>query len=153
MGYDVHITCKENWHDEDTTNDIALPEWQAYINSALDFSVENPLTGTAIWRGYSKQELNNGYACFFWHNGNISVKNPDDEILKKMLEIASEFLASVQGDDGEFYTYSSNGGVGTVEVEAGLQRKLRRWKGLWKGFLLILILLVIVFFIYNAVFK
>jgi hypothetical protein len=42
-------------------------------------------------------------AWFDWRDGCIVVKNPDDEILNKMKQIAVQLRAIVVGDDGEQY--------------------------------------------------
>ena len=42
-------------------------------------------------------------AWFHYSNGNVDVKNPDRQILGKMLRIADRLGANVQGDDGEPY--------------------------------------------------
>lgn len=143
MGYDVHITCKENWHDEDMYNEISLAEWLQYARAEKDLEIENTETGTIIW---------NRRAWLYWHKGNISVKNPDEGTLLKMITIAEDFLAGVQGDDGEFYIRSS-GGVTTVEEAARLQKIQKRWASIGRALLFMLILLVLVFFINNALFK
>jgi hypothetical protein len=39
-----------------------------------------------------------------WFKGNIYSKSPDDAIIDKMVAIAKELGATVQGDDGEIYT-------------------------------------------------
>jgi len=39
----------------------------------------------------------------FKFKGNLSIKNPDEECLAKMRQIAARLQARVQGDDGEFY--------------------------------------------------
>jgi hypothetical protein len=42
--------------------------------------------------------------AWIWHSqGNVVAKNPDDEILRKMLELAARLSAQVQGDKGELY--------------------------------------------------
>jgi hypothetical protein len=43
------------------------------------------------------------HAWFDWFRGNVKTKNPDGETLTKMLELARELGAEVQGDDGEQY--------------------------------------------------
>ncbi len=42
-------------------------------------------------------------AWFNFSGGEIKVKNPDTEILKKMWAIAQRLFAKVQGDEGEIY--------------------------------------------------
>ena len=51
------------------------------------------------WRGHSS-----GCAVWFsYFEGNVSVKNPDEETLEKMKRVAAALNANVQGDDGEQY--------------------------------------------------
>jgi hypothetical protein len=42
-------------------------------------------------------------AWFAYWRGEIRVKNPDDEIIRKMWLVAQSLSAKVQGDDGETY--------------------------------------------------
>ena len=116
MGYDVHITRADEWA-KSKINPISLEEWTAYLQSDVDMRLdgfaeatttqgervryENP--GLAVWTKYSKDDSNTHQAWFDFRNGKIVVKNPDDEILKKMKEIAKAFNAKIIGDDGEFY--------------------------------------------------
>ena len=48
-------------------------------------------------------------AWFSHSQGDVVVKNPDREILRKMWLVAGAFNAKVQGDDGEIY--DANGDV------------------------------------------
>lgn len=116
MGYDVHITRKEEWFS-DEGEAIPLEEWQAYVAAdpemRLDgvaeattpegtvLRVENP--GLAVWVAYSGHDDSGNMAWFSHHGDKVSVKNPDDEILRKMHAIASALGARVQGDEGELY--------------------------------------------------
>jgi hypothetical protein len=43
------------------------------------------------------------YPWFDYRRGRIVVKNPDQEILRKMWLLAQRLSAKVQGDDGETY--------------------------------------------------
>jgi hypothetical protein len=43
------------------------------------------------------------HAWFNWFQGAINTKHPDRKTLGKALEIARQFGARVQGDDGEEY--------------------------------------------------
>jgi hypothetical protein len=47
-------------------------------------------------------------AWFLYRKGYVTVKNPDEEILRKMWSIAQDLSAKVQGDDGEIYDSSGN---------------------------------------------
>ena len=118
MGYELHITRQENWFDENDALKITQEEWVKYISTdtqmRLDgfteitlpdgklFRQEDP--GMAVWTGYSRNGLDQNYAWIWLGNGNIEAKNPDPEIIRKLLEIAHHFQAKVQGDDGELYT-------------------------------------------------
>ncbi|MEY4875175.1 MAG: hypothetical protein RL708_324 [Bacteroidota bacterium] len=46
---------------------------------------------------------NGNEAWFSYEEGLITVKNPDNEIVNKMLSIAKVLHAKVQGDDLEYY--------------------------------------------------
>lgn len=112
MGYDVHITRKEEWSDEDGPR-ISESEWRAYVASDPDMVItgvaeHTNLRGETIrltqpslteWRGHSGHSP----VWFSYFEGSLVVKNPDDECLAKMRQIASRLQARVQGDDGEFY--------------------------------------------------
>ena len=39
MGYDLHITRKGDWSDDDQEREIALPEWLAYIGADPDLTL------------------------------------------------------------------------------------------------------------------
>jgi hypothetical protein len=103
MGYDVHITRAENWVDNDD-HKIEASEWLALIESDPDLRLAG-YNGPhfAIWDGHPVEDE----AWLDWRGGNIETKNPDDPLLRKMIEIAGRLDAKVQGDDGEFYTEAS----------------------------------------------
>jgi len=115
MGYDVHITRKEDWFEEG--DDISIEEWKAYLKDDKDMRLDNyakaqvgegetlrvESDGLAVWTAYSGHEEGGNMAWFDYQQGNITVKNPDDEILNKMIAISHAFNAKVQGDDGETY--------------------------------------------------
>jgi hypothetical protein len=96
MGYDLHITRRKYWPDEG--DDITAQEWLAYVkqDSELRLQVENG-PHFAAWRGAS------GTAWLDWSDGQIYTKNPDALLIEKMVSIARQFGAQVQGDDGEVY--------------------------------------------------
>lgn len=115
MGYEVHITRKENWSDEGP--EISLAEWLEFV--ANDPEMRNDGYAEAIvgggsvlriddssmsvWTAYS-QHLQDENMAWMWHcQGNVVAKNPDREILQKMADIARQLSAKVQGDEGEVY--------------------------------------------------
>ena len=141
MGYDVHITRREEWFDKEPP-EIAVEEWITVVRDdpemrldgyaetqLLDGSVlrvEEP--GMAVWTAYSKHGLD-GNMAWIWHSrGNVMAKNPDEEILCKMWKLAQKLGASVQGDEGELY---GSDGRTLPEGEPAQSTKSRPWWRFW----------------------
>jgi hypothetical protein len=116
MGYDLHITRAADWSESETIP-IALEEWLAYVASDTEMRLDNVAeaevdgqvlrlegAGIAVWTAFSGHGVGGNMAWFHYFDGNVDVKNPDREILGKMLQIAERLGATVQGDDGEQYT-------------------------------------------------
>jgi hypothetical protein len=80
MGYDVHITRRENWWEEDG-QDIGAAVWEALV------AADPGLVVVPLW----------------WNTGRIVSKNPSDAVIATMREVAKALGARVQGDDGEYY--------------------------------------------------
>jgi hypothetical protein len=116
VGYEVHITRAEDWSDSEKWP-VPLEEWLAYVahdpDMRLDGAAESTTPdgatlryeneGLSVWTAYSRHGLNGNMAWFDYREGRVVVKNPDDEILGKMVEIARDLDANVQGDDLERY--------------------------------------------------
>ncbi|SDK75500.1 hypothetical protein [Microbulbifer yueqingensis] len=116
MGYDLHITRKDNWSDYAGPL-ISLAEWEQYVHGDPSMRMDNSAEGKtaegsvirvqsdglAVWTAYSGHEPGGNMAWFYYRDGNISVKNPDEEILGKMIAVARSLEARVQGDEGEYY--------------------------------------------------
>jgi hypothetical protein len=121
MGYDIHITRKQDWFDEEPQ--ILAAEWAAYVASdptmRLDGYAEASTPagdtlryeseGLSVWTGYSRHDPDGNMAWFDFRNGDVVVKNPDSETLKKMWQVAQTLGAKVQGGEGE--TYAADGSV------------------------------------------
>jgi hypothetical protein len=121
MGYDVHITRKDNWWDPEGP-EISLAEWLAVVDAdaemRLDGYAEARLDngrvlrtereGLSVWTALSQHGQSGGMAWFLHSNGCVIVKNPDEEILRKMWSIAQALSAKVQGDEGEIYDSSAD---------------------------------------------
>lgn len=120
MGYDIHITRQENWYDDDISKQISLKEWKEYIESDAEMRLDNfaeaslqagntirlENEGIAVWTNYPNPHIDGSHAWFDFRNGNITVKNPDRDIMRKMLRIAGKLNAKMQGDGGEIYDLS-----------------------------------------------
>ncbi|HUO10437.1 MAG TPA: hypothetical protein VM008_19175 [Phycisphaerae bacterium] len=111
MGYDLRITRK---HHETEVPPISLDEWIALVDAdpelRLDgraqvqapdgsiISYENP--GLAIWTPNGVPHAGN---WFDYRRGRIVVKNPDENTIAKMKQLAAKLQAKVIGDEGEEY--------------------------------------------------
>jgi hypothetical protein len=143
MGYDVYITRKENACDQEGPS-ISLEEWLAFVahdpemrvdgyaeatvGDGETLRIESP--GLSAWLKYSGHGKNGNMAWFYFDAGNISVKNPDAEILRKMGAIAQALSAKVQGDDGELYD-SEGMEIPEASMDVGAQSGRRPWWKWW----------------------
>lgn len=98
MGYDLHITRRRDWSK--AGDDITAEEWLAHVkkDSELLLFTENG-RNFARWNGKSEHPD----PWLDWFKGCIYTKNPDAVLIDKMVAIAIELRAQVQGDDGEIY--------------------------------------------------
>lgn len=126
MGYEVHITRKTDWSDKEGPN-ISLEDWKVYISSDPDMRLDGYAEATvgngdvlrvvseglAVWTAYSGHGVNGNMAWLYLGSGGIIGKSPDEEILRKMFEIAQALDARVVGDDGE--EYGADGEVVALE--------------------------------------
>jgi hypothetical protein len=96
MGYDLHITRRKHWPDKG--DDITAEEWLAYVqrDPELRLKPENS-PHFAVWSRAS------GESWLEWSDGQIYTTNPDTVLIDKIVSIARQFDAEVQGDDGEIY--------------------------------------------------
>lgn len=120
MGYDLHITRSEVWY-ESAAEPITLEEWVEYIASDAEMRLDGYAEaevdggvlryeneGLAVWTAYSGNGKDGNMAWFDYRDGRIVVKNPDDEMIRKMRAMAAYFTANVLGDDGESYSTAEN---------------------------------------------
>ena len=146
MGYDIHITRKDEWFSEDGTG-ISLEEWKQYVKSDPEMRLDNyaetetsngvlrvKSEGLAVWLGYSGHGVGGNMAWFYYSDGNITVKNPDEEILRKMISIAKSLNAKVQGDECEVYNEKGQHNWQPLKAEEESLRKTmpKKWWQIWK---------------------
>lgn len=146
MGYDLHITRKADWFDEEG-DEITLEEWSQFVNSSPDMrldgcaEVETPngtlkveSEGLSVWTGYSNHEKDGNKAWFDYFDGNIKVKNPDEEIIKKMYQIAIALSAKVQGEECEIYDENGQSNWKELKAEGDVIQKTpsKKWWQFWK---------------------
>jgi hypothetical protein len=107
MGYDVHITRKDDWSDAEGP-EISIAEWLTVVEADPEMRLDRfAETRLSVWTAYSQHDESGNMAWFFYRNGEIVVKNPDEEILCKMWSLAQALSAKVQGDDSEVYDSSA----------------------------------------------
>lgn len=97
-GEEAHISRAKDWTQSKNTP-IPLSEWKDCINSDKEFRPvdADKSQGMAIWT-----DSKNKKECYFsYHEGEISVKDPDGEVLNKMKSIARKLKAKVIDDDNE----------------------------------------------------
>ena len=106
MGYELNIKR------EDESQKISKKEWFQYIKSDLQFEPIEEFSGefnesktTASTPDYGLWKSDKGEVpfSFFEEYGEITVKNPDNLIIEKMISIADELNAIVEGEEGERY--------------------------------------------------
>lgn len=111
MGYEVYITKKKNWYDEDG-DEISPEDWQNAVEhdpqmeivgetiapvgkDGVKISYKSPLL--AEWKNPDSGET----VWFDYSHGNIVVKSPDEATKKKIKSIASIIGAKAQGEEGK----------------------------------------------------
>lgn len=136
MGYDVHITRKEEWSD-DGGPDISREEWLGYVGTdksmrrEQDAVVENAQGEAfsvqdetlAVWTEWAGREEGKNEAWMWLGHGNVMAKNPDEAMLRKMFLIADAMAGKLQGDDGEVYN-----SIGEIDRE---DRGNKAWWKFW----------------------
>ena len=136
MGYDVHITRKEDWSDQDGPS-IPRAEWLEYVETDKSLSLEKEAVVTnaagaefsvqdetlAVWKDWPASEPGRNEAWMWSSGGNVMAKNPDQAFLQKMFLVADAFGAKVQGDDGEVYN-----SIGEVAKQ---DRAKKSWWKFW----------------------
>lgn len=107
MGYDLHITRAEEFFNT-KGNEIPLEEWLGYVkrDPTLTLQREGPFPDMVLWSGdqvCGRSEYPD--AWLQWLDGYIYTKNPDLPLIRKMVLIARDLNAKVQGDDLEVYLW------------------------------------------------
>jgi hypothetical protein len=134
MGYDLHITRKTSWSDEDGPA-IELAEWQRHVAGDPELSTydETGPDDAGKVASYAAYE-----GALYWSDGEIRAKHPERPLVIKMVAIAAALGATVQGDDGETYgpdgrPVASSGARGAendddaAPASGGLLDRIRGW--------------------------
>lgn len=99
MGYNLHITRKEFWTDEEGP-EISLAEWKRYVQGDPDVEADpdNPGGESYVFCGHQER-----WPLWWNEQGEVYTKNPEPEVIAKLVQIARALDAKVFGDDGEIY--------------------------------------------------
>lgn len=102
MGYDLHITRKASWSDEDGAT-ISEQEWRRVIEEDQELKLDTETRCVMSDGQYVFASWNGQAGALGYHDGQITSKNPPEPLIRKMVAIAQRLNANVQGDDGEVY--------------------------------------------------
>lgn len=99
MGYDLRVTRAVDW----TANrglEISAAEWLRVVAVDPELTLDPAHGPLAVQFGAGR--------WLDWYEGNIFTTDPDHATVSKLLAIAGQLSAAVQGDDGEFYDSPSD---------------------------------------------
>ena len=100
MDYKLYITRAPSWAENDGY-EIPISEWLAFIQHDPELRLASEYGPYfAIWKGDSHLHQ----PWFNWDDGNITTKSPDEQIIRKMVQIAQALRGTVQGEEGERYS-------------------------------------------------
>lgn len=143
MGYELHITRREDWADTET-QDIPLEEWLAYVDSDIELELTNRYDvkigtetqfqnrpGYCEWNAHPTGKEPNARPWFSFWEGSIDTKSQDAPTIRKMIQIASALNAKVHGDEGEIYTEEYLAELESEEKQKTVYRQQEK-KSWWK---------------------
>ncbi len=130
MGYEVHITRRRDWADSDHSRDISFKEFEDLVaqDPQLGYRDDSYSTLKDGSRRYPAFLIGNiesavglivqpdangmvptNWNWLRWNTGNLQSKYPTPNMIRKMIEIAVQLGAQVQGDDSEIYFINDKG--------------------------------------------
>jgi hypothetical protein len=153
MGHELHITRRKVWSDKGDS--IQFEEFVNCVRNDPEFTHPGRNGEEfAEWRS-----AKTGCESWLWYyDGNIYTKNPEPELINKMVAIAKILKATAQGDDGEIYISAtevqwdkapSSSPAGRVPQSGPAPGQWPLWKILIAAFLLVCVLLALKFLIFK----
>ncbi len=99
MGYDLHVTRRSFWADEEGQS-ISIEEWLACAKDDPELrpDLENP-----GWENWLIVLSEGSWPLWWERRGKLVTKNPGPPAIAKLVRLALSLGATVQGDDGEVY--------------------------------------------------
>jgi hypothetical protein len=139
MGYDLYITRADHtW--ETQLRPISEQEWRALAESdpTLQASItdytDRRLADGTIERVHPWLYVTHPERRALWYyNGAISTKDPDTQLVVKMVQLADRLQAHVIGDEGEVYDQTGQPIASTIEVTPAKKSRWQRLLKLWPG--------------------
>ena len=137
MGYDVHVFRGEDWTNPER---VERSDWDRFLASVegvqlIDHVEATTPTGDVIrlegafleWSGHSSgQPIPLSVSV----GESVTMKNPDDEGIQFLVELAAKLRGRVQGDEGEFYNGTPRSEpTDRYRVRPRSGRDGRRWFG------------------------
>ncbi len=133
MGYEINI------RREDESNKLTKGEWRDYVDTDPEFKAieefsaeveDGTLTIPTPDGGIWKSDKGNIPFTFYEKYGEVTVKNPDNWVIEKMISIANSLDSVVIGEEGEIYDeqYLSEPHVNPADRVA-IEKK---WWEFWK---------------------
>ena len=109
MGYELYITRADTWLER-RQHPISGPEWDAVVatDAELKWSTqdwyERQSANRRVERFYAVIWITHPEKVPFWFmDGAIQTKNPDQMTIRKMVDLAHKLSAKVLGEEGEEY--------------------------------------------------
>lgn len=103
MPIEIHATRARRWFENEGC-EIRAGEWRALVAADPELSLPGPHEARAgggelaRWDAHPDGEPR----WLWWHDGTLSVRDPDEITIEKLAELAAKLGASLQGDDGEW---------------------------------------------------
>ena len=124
MSYNLYLTHKQHWAQEEPAEKIPYAEFKKYIALQKGISIESEdQEDQKIDLTYElPKESGADVFCFKYDNGDVvTTSNHTDKYAFSMLvDIAEKFNVSIQGEEGELYTRED---VDTFGTYADMQAK------------------------------
>jgi hypothetical protein len=108
MAYEVHIHRAADYSDA-AESLIPREDWEAWNAPDFRFSESDYVTfqyedgerkeRLAVWTAHPEGEE----FALYYYDGAVVTGNPDTHTVQRMVKIADDLGARLQGDDGEFY--------------------------------------------------
>lgn len=138
MGYELHITRQRDWTEAEEELTIPEDEWNAFVASdpQLEFRDDSYSTfkdGTRRYLAFlvgNVEKATDSYVhadedglvpplwnWLMWSDGILDSKYPSTNMIRKMISVAEQLGAIVQGDEGEIYFLNEQNEIDTRQPD------------------------------------